>query len=100
MDSISFDALVSLLPVLPIEVLKVDMQAAGHGRLFLTSLPDSILARTSRITFEAISPSCTPLYHGQMTCDKIETFLVAKGFRGKCGRGCEITPTFHRDAAA
>ena len=93
-DSVSFDTLISLLPNLPIDVMKVDMQ--GLDGLFVTSLPDSILARTEKVIFEATSPACTALYIGQITCDKVENFLKSKGFSGTCGRRCEVTPTFVR----
>lgn len=81
-------------PTMPVHYMKLDMQ--GLDGTIIKSMPSAFLARVKKLQFESVNPTCNRLYDGQMLCPEIEAFLKAKGFKGKCGSGCEPVSTFSR----
>lgn len=94
-DAISVNDAISLAPAhLPIQHLKLDVQ--GLDGAIIKAIPLKFLAKVKKIEFESFNPECNALYHTQIECPVIASYLKEQGFIGTCSKGCEPTSIFHR----
>lgn len=95
-DAISVNDAFSLAPAhIPIQHLKLDVQ--GLDGAIIKAIPFKFLAKVKKIEFESFNPECNALYHSQIACPEIATYLKEQGFMGNCSKGCEPTSIFHRN---